>query len=48
MTICKNMKTPNRTDEKGKNSYSACCIKEACLKKIGVESYFKEKIGKPE
>ena len=31
-------------DEYGKDEYSNCCNKEACLKKIGVNKYFNEKV----
>ena len=48
MTICKNESDPGRDDEYGKDGYTACCPKEACLKKIGVEGYYKTKIGKPD
>jgi hypothetical protein len=44
MTLCKNMEDPNRNDEYGKDGYSNCCDKEACLKKITVNKYFKEKV----
>lgn len=44
MTICKNLKSPDRNDEYGKDGYSACCTKANCLKLIGVEEYFKEKV----
>ena len=42
MTICKQESDPNRNDEYGKEGYSNCCWKEACLKKIGKENYFKK------
>ena len=47
MTICKNSSDPNRNDGYGKEGYTACCPQESCQKKIGVESYYKEKVGKP-
>ena len=44
MTLCKNTEDPKRNDEYGKDEYSNCCNKEACLKKIGVNKYFNEKV----
>ncbi len=48
MTICTNVKDPERNDEKGKEGFTACCTKSSCLNKIGKMDYFKVEKGKPE
>jgi len=40
--ICKNITSPNRNDEYGKDGYTLCCSN--CKNKIGKEKYFNEKV----
>ena len=47
MTICENKRSPERDDAYGKDGYSACCTKEACLAKIEVMNFFEKSFGKP-
>lgn len=40
--VCKNLTSPNRNDEYGKDGYTLCC--PACKNKIGKEKYFNEEV----
>lgn len=46
MTVCKNLKSPDRDDGYGKDGFCVCCPKEDCQGRIGKEKQFDSLIGR--